>query len=145
MTIDRLDHLVINVRDVEASAAWYQRALGLERIDFTPAQRPNGPKRTALAFGNQKLNLRPVDHDVAAWTTAAHPTLGGEDLCFITDTPPDAVIAHLHASGIDVTEGPVARQGALGPMTSVYCRDPDGNLIEVASYVAGGEAAHGDR
>jgi catechol 2,3-dioxygenase-like lactoylglutathione lyase family enzyme len=133
MKIDRLDHLVINVRDVEASAAWYQRALGLERIDFAPAQRPDS-KRTALAFGNQKLNLRPVDSDPAAWTTAERATIGAEDLCFITTAGADAVIAHFGSCGVEITEGPVPRQGALGPMTSVYCRDPDGNLIEVASY-----------
>jgi catechol 2,3-dioxygenase-like lactoylglutathione lyase family enzyme len=136
MTIDRLDHLVINVRDVEASAAWYQRVLGFERADFAPAQQPEGPKRTALAFGNQKLNLRPVDADQAAWTTAATPVVGGEDLCFITTAGADAVMAHLRACGVAITAGPVPRQGALGPMTSVYCRDPDGNLIEVATYPA---------
>jgi catechol 2,3-dioxygenase-like lactoylglutathione lyase family enzyme len=133
MLIDRLDHLVINVRDVEVAAAWYQRVLGLERVDFAPAQYPEA-KRTALAFGNQKLNLRPVDADPAAWTTAAAAMAGSEDLCFITHDPPDAVIGHFRACGVEVTEGPVARQGALGPMTSVYCRDPDGNLLEIASY-----------
>lgn len=133
MTIDRLDHLVLNVRDVEASAAWYQRVLGLERITFAPAQRPDS-KRTALAFGNQKLNLRPVDADPAAWTTAVSATIGAEDLCFITTDEPEMVIEHMRACSVDVVEGPVPRQGALGPMTSVYCRDPDGNLIEVASY-----------
>ena len=133
MLIDRLDHLVINVRDVEASAAWYQRVLGLERVDFAPAQQPDA-KRTALTFGNQKLNLRPVDADPLAWTTAASAIAGSEDLCFITNDAPDAVIAHLRSCGVEVTEGPVPRQGALGPMTSAYCRDPDGNLLEVASY-----------
>ena len=137
MVIERLDHLVINVRDVEASAAWYECALGMRRVDFAPAQRPDA-RRTGLAFGNQKLNLRPVDAEPGSWTTATSATVGSEDLCFITGEPPDAVIAHLHACGIAVTEGPVPRQGALGPMTSVYCRDPDGNLIEVASYPGSG-------
>ena len=91
-------------------------------------------RRTALTFGNQKLNLRPIDADPGAWATAASATAGSEDLCFITGDAADAVIAHLRSCGVDVTEGPVTRQGALGPMTSVYCRDPDGNLLEVASY-----------
>ncbi|SRR5665213_2262677 len=136
MRIERLDHLVINVRDVEASAAWYTRSLGLQRVDFAPAQRPDA-KRTAMAFGNQKLNLRPFDTDPAAWTTASNTSPGGEDLCFITTDAPQAIVEHLRSHGIEITEGPVPRQGALGPMTSVYCRDPDGNLIEIASYGAG--------
>ncbi len=132
MILERLDHLVINVRDVERSAAWYARVLGMERGDF----RAGGGVRTALRFGNQKLNLRPVDTEPQAWPTGAHAAAGSEDLCFITVQPVEQTVAHLRACGVDVELGPVEKQGALGPMTSVYCRDPDGNLIEISVYPA---------
>ncbi len=132
--IERIDHVVLNVRDVEASAAWYERVLGMERSDFAPAGSGDRPRRTALSFGNQKLNLRPAGTDPASWPTAAHAARGSDDLCFITTAAPDEVIAHLRACGVEIAEGPVRKQGALGPMTSVYCRDPDGSLIEIATY-----------
>jgi catechol 2,3-dioxygenase-like lactoylglutathione lyase family enzyme len=67
---------------------------------------------------------------------AATPTPGSADLCLITTTPLDQVMAHLHAQGVEVEEGPVPRTGALGPIRSVYIRDPDNNLVEIASYQA---------
>ena len=128
-TIDRIDHLVLNVKDVEITAAWYQRVLGMEREEF-------GPKhRTALKFGGQKINVRPADADPGSWPTGVSELPGGADLCFVTAAPPDMVIGHLHECGVTVVEGPVQREGALGPMQSAYCRDPDGNLIEIATYL----------
>jgi catechol 2,3-dioxygenase-like lactoylglutathione lyase family enzyme len=127
-TIDRIDHLVLNVASVEISAAWYQRVLGMEREDF------GAQHRTALKFGGQKINLRPIDADVGSWPTGVNADPGAGDLCFITAVPPDEVIGHLHDNGVQILQGPVERAGALGPIQSVYCRDPDGNLIEIASY-----------
>jgi catechol 2,3-dioxygenase-like lactoylglutathione lyase family enzyme len=127
-TIDRIDHIVINCKDVEITAAWYQRVLGMEREDF-------GEKhRTALKFGGQKINLRPFDVDVSAWPTGVCADPGSVDVCFITAAPPDEVVGHLHDNGIQILQGPVERAGALGPIISVYCRDPDGNLVEISSY-----------
>ena len=128
-TIDRLDHLVLNVTDVELAAAWYQRVLGMEREDFGP------DNRTALKFGGQKINLRPKDTDQSTWLAAQDCAPGTADLCFITAVGPEEVIGHLHNLGIMITRGPVNTIGALGAMRSVYCRDPDGNLIEIASYL----------
>ncbi|HXQ68580.1 MAG TPA: VOC family protein [Alphaproteobacteria bacterium] len=125
-TIDRIDHVVLNCRDVEASASWYERALGMARERFGPEP------RTALKFGRQKLNVRPSG--AANWETGAVDAPGSLDLCFITAASPQEVLAHLGSCGVAVSAGPVARTGALGPMTSVYCRDPDGNLVEIASY-----------
>ena len=88
-TIDRIDHIVLNVTDVDIAAAWYQRVLGMEREDFGPHS------RTALKFGGQKINLRPHDHDVYSWPTGATHEAGAGDLCFITAVPPDEVIGHL--------------------------------------------------
>jgi catechol 2,3-dioxygenase-like lactoylglutathione lyase family enzyme len=124
-TVDRIDHVVVNCRDVEATAAWYVRVLGMKRETFAGG-------RTALRFGDQKLNLRPTG--AQNWVTAAVDQPGTLDLCFIADAHPDAIGAHLRESGVEITEGPVTKTGALGPMTSHYCRDLDDNLIEVASY-----------
>ncbi|MDE2515198.1 MAG: VOC family protein [Rhodospirillales bacterium] len=128
-TIDRLDHLVLNVADVEIAASWYQRVLGMEREEF------GADRRTALKFGGQKINLRPAETDPRSWITGTNAGPGAGDLCFITAVGPEEVIRHLHECGIAILEGPVARTGALGPMRSVYCRDPDGNLVEIASYL----------
>ncbi len=125
-TVDRLDHLVLTCNDVDISASWFQRVLGMEREEF-------GPKnRTALRFGGQKINLDPADGDR---TAAAAAVPGSHNLCFTTAIRPQDIVAHLESCGVAVTEGPAAKIGALGPMTSVYCRDPDGNLIEISSYL----------
>lgn len=127
-SVDRLDHLVINCADVEVSASWYQRVLGMERETF------GRDNRTALRFGGQKLNLRPHDADSGAWHTGAVTAPGSQDLCFISTVSADDIASHLTACGITIVEGPVQKHGALGLMNSVYCRDPDGNLIEISTY-----------
>jgi catechol 2,3-dioxygenase-like lactoylglutathione lyase family enzyme len=129
-SIDSIDHLVLNVADVEASAAWYVRALGMQRVDFDS----RSGMRVAVHFGTQKINLRPRDADIVEWFTGDAPVAGSADLCFVTQASPDAVKAHWQALGIVIEAGPVERAGARGAMTSLYCRDPDGNLIEVATY-----------
>ncbi len=126
--IDRLDHLVLTVRDVELSAAWYQRVLGMECGTFGPHL------RTALFFGGQKINLRPADSTQQEWVSGHAAAPGSQDLCFVVTVTAEEVIGHLHDLGVAVELGPVKREGALGPITSVYCRDPDGNLIEIATY-----------
>lgn len=124
MKIDALDHLVLTVADVEASVAFYARALGMAAVTFAGHRR-------ALAFGNQKINLHPHGHEFEP--KAARPTPGSADLCFLTSVPLAEVQSHLAGQGIDVIEGPVRRTGACGPLLSLYFRDPDGNLIEVAN------------
>jgi len=130
LAVERFDHIVLNCRDIEATAAWYQRVLGMRRETFGPSG------RTALCFGDQKINLRPVGAlaDDPDWVTGSVEAAGSEDLCFITSSTPDGVAAHLAECGVEVTSGPVTKIGALGPMTSHYCRDVDGNLIEIAVY-----------
>jgi len=123
-TVDRLDHLVLNVRDIELSAAWYQRVLGMEREDF------GADNRTALKFGGQKIDLREID------PPNRPPLSGCTDLCFVTAVPPLDVVAHLHACGVTIEAGPTHGDGALGTITRVSVRDPDGNMIEIASYLA---------
>ncbi len=125
--IDRLDHLVLTVSDLEASLRFYERVLGARIV---PPPQGRGP--TAVTFGRQKINLHVAGKEFEP--KATHPTVGGGDFCLITEAPIDAVLAHLGECGVAVELGPVPRHGALGPMTSVYFRDPDGNLVEVARY-----------
>ncbi|WP_315702415.1 MULTISPECIES: VOC family protein [unclassified Bradyrhizobium] len=130
--VNALDHLVINVSDVARTTEWYRKILGMEVVVFDPG--PGKAKRTSLMFGNQKINVRPKDADKADWFTADHEMAGSDDLCFLTTAAPEDVVAHLKAHGVTIEEGPVAKQGARGTLRSVYCRDPDGSLIEISSY-----------
>jgi catechol 2,3-dioxygenase-like lactoylglutathione lyase family enzyme len=130
--IHALDHLVINVTDVARSAEWYHRILGMEIKVFDPGQ--GKAPRTSLIFGNQKINVRPLTADKVEWFTADHEAAGSDDLCFLTTAKPAEVVAHLEVCGVAVEEGPGPKQGARGTLQSVYCRDPDGSLIEISSY-----------
>jgi catechol 2,3-dioxygenase-like lactoylglutathione lyase family enzyme len=127
MQVDRLDHIVLTVADVAATCAFYERVLGMQAVTF-------GGGRKALSFGNQKINLHQAGREFEP--KAAVPTPGSADLCLVSKVPLDQVIAHLHSCGVPILEGPVQRTGAMGPITSVYFRDPDDNLIEVCNYVA---------
>ncbi len=124
MQIDSLDHLVLTVANIEASCAFYSRVLGMEVVTF-------GQGRKALAFGAQKINLHQAGQEFEP--KAQRPTPGSADLCFLTSVPLTEVQTHLAACGVTVTEGPVQRTGAQGPILSVYFRDPDLNLIEVSN------------
>jgi catechol 2,3-dioxygenase-like lactoylglutathione lyase family enzyme len=130
--VNALDHLVINVTDVARSAEWYAKILGMEIRVFDPGAGKS--KRTSLVFGNQKINVRPKTADKVEWFTADHESAGSDDLCFLTASTPDEVVAHLKANGVRIEEGPSKKQGARGAILSVYCRDPDGSLIEISSY-----------
>ena len=130
--VSALDHLVINVSDVARTAAWYQKILGMEIKVFDPGH--GKTRRTSLVFGDQKINVRPRDADKIEWFTADHEMAGSDDLCFLTSSTPEQVVAHLKANGVAIEEGPTKKQGARGTLLSVYCRDPDGSLIEISSY-----------
>jgi catechol 2,3-dioxygenase-like lactoylglutathione lyase family enzyme len=125
--IQRLDHLVLTVRDVDATVAFYTDLLGMEAITF-------GNGRRALRFGRQKINLHEAGREVEP--KAERPVPGSADLCFITAVPIEAVLERIRAADVPVVEGPVERTGANGPIRSVYIRDPDGNLLEVANNAA---------
>lgn len=129
--LDSLDHLVLTVQDVAATVAFYERVLGMKEQRFTTA---DGTVRVALAFGQQKLNLHQAGKEFEP--KALRPVPGSADLCFLTRQPLDAVIARIKASEVDILEGPVRRTGATGPILSVYIRDPDGNLLEIANQLA---------
>lgn len=122
----RLDHLVLTVSDVEASSRWYAEILGLEPIRF-------GQGRHALRIADQKINLHPIGAAIEPRATA--PTPGSADLCFVTRTDLEAVSAQLVRIGVRIVQGPVARSGARANLRSIYIRDPDGNLIEIANEV----------
>lgn len=122
--IEGLDHLVLTVASIEASCDFYVRTMGLEVVTFRG-------DRKALAFGTQKINLHP--HGREYEPKAARPTPGSADLCFLSPQPVEAWMAHLLQLGVAVEDGPVERTGAQGPIRSIYFRDPDHNLIEVAN------------
>ena len=127
MQLDSLDHLVLTVRDLEASIAFYERGLGMRVV------RPErGP--VAIHYGTQKLHLHLAGHEFNP--KAVHPTPGSGDLCFLTAVPVEEWITHLAAQGVTTEIGPVPRMGAQGPIRSIYLRDPDGNLIEIANPAA---------
>ena len=133
--VNAIDHIVINVSDVARSAQWYAKILGMEIRVFDPGEGKS--TRTSLVFGNQKINVRPKSADKVDWFTADEVAAGSDDLCFLTQSTPEEVVAHLKANGVKIEEGPTRRQGARGTLLSVYCRDPDGSLIEISSYEGG--------
>jgi catechol 2,3-dioxygenase-like lactoylglutathione lyase family enzyme/mannose-6-phosphate isomerase-like protein (cupin superfamily) len=126
MKIDRIDHLVLTVADVDATCEFYSRVLGMDVLTF-------GGARKALAFGRQKINLHARGRELEP--KAALPTPGSADICLVAATPLAEVVAHLEACGVAILDGPVERTGATGPIMSVYFRDPDANLIEVSNDV----------
>ena len=125
--VNALDHLVLTVADIPRTVHFYEQALGMVAEVFDVA---DGSQRTALKFGGQKINLHAQAGPVAPH--AQRPLAGTADLCFLTDSPLADWTAHLESIGVEVIEGPVSRTGATGPIVSIYLRDPDGNLIEVA-------------
>lgn len=128
MRLQRLDHLVLTVADIDATVAFYERVMGMRAITF-------GEGRRALRFGEQKINLHEVGREFEPRALRATP--GSADLCFLTNEPVEALLGELAALEVAVEVGPVTRSGALGPIRSVYFRDPDGNLIEVAQQLPG--------
>jgi catechol 2,3-dioxygenase-like lactoylglutathione lyase family enzyme len=124
MPITGLDHVVLTVRDLTASVRFYVEGLGMALCEFEDG-------RKALHFGAQKINLHVSGREFEPKAQA--PTPGSADLCFLTDSPLDEVARHLQVQGHPVIEGPVERTGAQGPIVSIYLRDPDGNLIEIAN------------
>lgn len=125
MVIERLDHFVLTVRDIEKTCDFYSRILGMEVVTF-------GQGRKALKFGRQKINLHQFGREFEP--KAAAPAPGSADFCLITEVPIPKVVEDLRACGVRIEEGPVQRTGAVGPIMSVYIRDPDDNLVEISNY-----------
>ena len=125
--IDRIDHLVLTVKSIEATVDFYCDILGMKALRF-------GEGRIALAFGRQKINLHEVSAEFEP--KARQATSGSADLCFLSETPLADWIAQLAEYQVPVEEGPVGRSGATGPIQSIYLRDPDGNLLEISNAFA---------
>lgn len=126
IVIDSIDHVVLTVRDLDATIAFYQDVLGMKPVKFEG--------RLGLHFGKQKLNLHLAGHEFEPKAHRATP--GSADLCFLTSVPIDSVVETLRARKVPIVEGPVPKTGAQGPLRSVYVRDPDQNLIEIANLLA---------
>ena len=124
MQVEKLDHLVLTVKDIAATSDFYQTALGMKTVTFAE-------NRKALVFNTGKINLHEAGNEFIP--RALRPTPGSADLCFITKTPVPAVAEKLQSLSIPIIAGPVKKTGALGPLLSIYLRDPDGNLIEVSN------------
>src|SRR5262245_31545820 len=127
MKIEGLDHLVLTVKDIDATCKFYAKVLGMEIVTF-------GENRRAPSFGSQKINLQQLGRE--STLRAQQPTPNSADVCFITTIALSDVLVHLNVCGVNVIGGPVERNGAKGMMMSVYFRDPDMNLIEVSNYVS---------
>ena len=125
MNIEAIDHIVLTVKDINATCEFYAKVLGMRVTSF-------GGGRKALSFGTQKINLHQYGQEFEP--KAKEPTPGSADLCFITKIPISDVIEHLSMNGVEILEGPLQRTGAAGTIKSVYFRDPDGNLVEVSNY-----------
>lgn len=125
MKIDCLDHLVLTVKDINATCNFYTNVMGMDVVTFAGG-------RKALVFGEQKINLH--EHGKEFDPKALYPTPGSADLCFITTVPLSEVARHIQSCGVEIIEGPVQRTGAVGKIMSIYLRDPDRNLIEVSNY-----------
>ena len=128
MQVDRIDHVVLTVQNIQATCDFYSRVLGMQVVRF-------GHGRIALTFGGQKINLHETGKEFEP--KALRPTPGSGDLCFVTKVPLVQLIDHMKALGVPIVTGPVKREGAFGLMDSVYVRDPDGNLIELSNYLDG--------
>ncbi|MDY3331335.1 MAG: VOC family protein [Pelistega sp.] len=125
MDIERLDHFVLTVADIQRTVEFYTGVLGMQAKTF-------GEGRVALHYGQQKINLHLKGHEIEP--KAQYAVCGSADLCFITSTPIQDVLCELQEKKVDIIDGIVPRTGALGPIQSIYFRDPDGNLIEVSAY-----------
>ena len=125
MKVDRIDHFVLTVNDIEATCNFYQRVCGMDVITF-------GNGRKALSFGRNKINLHKAGNELEP--KSAVPTPGSGDFCLIASVSMVDIINHLKATDVEIEEGPVPRTGAKGPISSVYFRDPDENLVEISVY-----------
>ncbi len=125
MNVNRLDHLVLTVANIDTTVEFYQRVMGMEKVVFKGS-------RVALAYGQQKINLHQSGQEFEPKAGRVQP--GSADLCFIIDDSLEQAAAHLQQCGVSIEEGPVERTGATGPIVSLYFRDPDQNLIEVSNY-----------
>src|SRR2546428_9943323 len=123
MSLDRLNHLVLTVGDLDATGDFYRRVLGMEPVRFAAG-------RLALRFGSQKINLHPAGPELGL--KAARPTPGSGDLCFLTDEPLEVWGRHLEECRGAILPGAAERPGALRPVESGYLRDPDRHLLQIA-------------
>lgn len=125
MKYERFDHCVLTVADIDATIDFYERVLDMEVVTWDG--------RKALRFANSKINLHEVGKEIEP--TALHPGPGTEHLCFVVSDPLEEIIDAIKRTETPIESGPIERVGAIGPILSVYVRDPDQNLIEVSNLI----------
>jgi len=123
--IERFDHIVLTVKDIDKTVRFYTEVLGMKMITF-------GENRKALTFGNQKINLHEKGKEFEP--KAKVPTCGSADICFISNTRIETIKNEVEAKGIEIIKGIISRTGAIGKIRSIYLRDLDENLIEISNY-----------
>ena len=125
--INAIDHFVLTVADRDSTLHFYGDVLGLTIETF-------GENRIAIRMGSQKINLHIVT-DEEILPRAVNPFPGAGDFCLISSRPIEELIPKIEAKGGVIELGPIARTGATGPLQSIYLRDPDNNLVEIANKV----------
>lgn len=124
MEVTKLDHIVLTVKDIQTTVSFYTSVLGMKLERF-------GRDRVGLTYATGRINLHEFGNELEP--KAGKPTPGSSDLCFIVSMPLNEVRTHVESVGVTIIKGPVVRTGSNGPIESLYFRDPDQNLIEVAN------------
>jgi catechol 2,3-dioxygenase-like lactoylglutathione lyase family enzyme len=125
VVVSGFDHLSLTVTSADEAVTFYTLVLGMRASKL-------GKGEWAVSFGDKKIWLREASSERVP--VASRPVPGSAELCLITPSPLEAVVGHLLASGVPIEAGPAQGEGANGPVTSVCVRDPDGNLVQIASY-----------
>ena len=132
MKLEKIDHVVITVKDVKKTIDFYTNILGMKLEKFSSSLDDN-QFRYAVSFGSQKINIHEEIKPIKP--NALNPSSGSMDICFISKNKINDWVHHLVEKGINIEIGPEKKTGALGPILSIYIRDPDFNLIEISNQL----------
>ena len=132
MKLEQIDHVVITVKDLNKTIDFYTNLLGMKLEKFSSSL-DNNQFRYAVSFGSQKINIHEEKKPIKP--NALNPSSGSMDICFISKNKINDWVHHLVKKGINIETGPEKKTGALGPILSIYIRDPDCNLIEISNQL----------
>ena len=132
MKLEKIDHVVITVKNLNKTIDFYTNVLGMKLENFSSSFN-NNQIRYAVIFGSQKINIHEEKKPIKP--NALNPSSGSMDICFISKNKINDWVHHLVKKGINIEIGPEKKTGALGPILSIYIRDPDFNLIEISNQL----------